>query len=126
MAYKLHCIPLGFLIKGKFMSTINSSNTSIASVLGLNPSKVNKSTGLPLGQPVGKNDPVSEFLAYQKLSPQEKMVDAILKKHGLTKEDLANLSPEDLKKIQDEIKAGLQTQMKQQLAEKGILLDISA
>lgn len=104
------------------MSTINTSNPSIASVLGFNPSKTNKSSPSPVGQ----NDPVSEFLAYQKLSPQEKMVDAILKKHGLTKEDLANLSPEDLKKIQDEIKAGLQTQMKQQLAEKGILLDISA
>ncbi len=72
------------------------------------------------------SDPITEFLAYQKLSPQEKIVDSILKKHGLTKEDLAKLSPEDLKKIQDEIKAELQQQTKQQLAEKGILLDMSA
>lgn len=73
-----------------------------------------------------QSDPVSEFLAYQKLSPQEKIVDAILKKHGLTKEDLANLSPEELKKIQDEIKAEIEQQTKQQLAEKGILVDLSA
>lgn len=72
------------------------------------------------------SDPVSEFLAYQKLSPQEKIVDAILKKHGLTKEDLAKLSPEDQKKIMDEIKAEIETQTKKQLAEKGILVDMSA
>lgn len=72
------------------------------------------------------SDPISDFLAYQKLTPQEKIVDSILKKYGLTKEDLANLSPEELKKVQEEIKIQIQNQTKQQLAEKGILLDISA
>lgn len=71
-------------------------------------------------------DPISDFLAYQKLSPQEKIVDSVLKKYGLTKEDLANLSPDELKKLQEEIKTQIQTQTKQQLAEKGILVDISA
>src|SRR3989338_1007550 len=72
------------------------------------------------------SDPISDFLAYQKLTPQEKIVDSILKKHCLTKEDLAKLSPEDQKKIMDEIKSEIETQTKKQLAEKGILVDMSA
>jgi len=101
-------------------------SNSITSILGgAGYTSPAKSGSLPAGSKVSK-DPVSEFLAYQKLSPQEKIVDSILKKYGLTKEDLANLSPEDLKKIQDEIKQEIQQQTKNQLAEKGILVDMSA
>ncbi|HAJ90083.1 MAG TPA: hypothetical protein DCM27_03585 [Rhodospirillaceae bacterium] len=103
-------------------STIPSNSPSIAASLFAPNSK----TGTYSSATKTVSDPVSEFLAYQKKTPQEKIVDSILKKYGLTKEDLAHLSPEDLKKIQDEIKSTIEKEMKAQLAEKGILVDLSA
>lgn len=101
-------------------------SNSISSILGgAGYTSPAKSGSLPTSLTT-KKDPESEFLAYQKLSPQEKIVDSILKKYGLTKEDLANLSPDELKKIQDEIKSQIQQQVKQQMAEKGLLIDMSA
>jgi hypothetical protein len=89
-------------------------------------SKLASNTSLSGTATKSNSDPISEFLAYQKLTPQEKIVDAILKKNGLTKEDLAKLPPDKQKKIMDEIKAEIQSQTKKQLAEKGILVDMSA
>lgn len=102
-------------------NTINPNTQSVAASL-FGTSK----TGTSGSATKVKSDPVAEFLAYQKQTPQEKMVDSILKKYGLTKEDLGNLPPDKLKQIQDEIKATILSQTKQQMAEKGILIDLSA
>lgn len=102
-------------------NTINPNTQSIAASLFSTTKTGNSGSATKIS-----SDPVSEFLAYQKQTPQEKIVDSILKKYGLTKEDLASLPPDKLKQIQDEIKATIMTQTKQQMAEKGILVDLSA
>lgn len=104
---------------------MSSTISTLTQQLFTQPSKAG-SLSLSNSKTPTATDTVSEFLAYQKLSPQEKIVDSILKKYGLTKEDLANLSPDDLKKVQEEIKQQILSQTKQQMAEKGILVDLSA
>ena len=71
-------------------------------------------------------DAIAEFLAYQKLSPEEKIRDSILKKYGYDKESYEKLSGEIKKKIEDQIQVELKQKAKNNLAEKGILVDMSA
>jgi hypothetical protein len=68
---------------------------------------------------------VAEFLAYQQKTPQEKIREAILQKLGLTEDSLKSLSGDTRKKVEEEIRAEFETLMKNSLAQKGILLDIS-
>lgn len=71
-------------------------------------------------------DVVAEFLAYQKLSPEDKIRDSILKKYGLDKDSFQKLSGEMKEKIEDQIQAELKLKAKNNLAEKGVLVDLSA
>lgn len=71
-------------------------------------------------------DVVAEFLAYQKMSPEEKIRDSILKKYGYDKESFEKLSGDMKKKIEDQIQAELKLKAKNSLAEKGVLVDLSA
>jgi hypothetical protein len=71
-------------------------------------------------------DPVSEFLAYQKLSPEQKVRDSILKKYGLDEEGFSKLSGDAKKKIEDQVKAEMLLKTKNNLAEKGVLIDMTA
>jgi len=68
---------------------------------------------------------IDQFLAYQHLSPQQKIRQAILEKLGMTEDGLKSLSPEARKKVEDEIKQEIEKQVKSNLAQKGILVDIT-
>ena len=68
---------------------------------------------------------IDQFLAYQHLTPQQKIRQAILEKLGITEDALNEMPPEARKKIEDEIKQEAENQVKQNLAKKGILLDIT-
>lgn len=83
-------------------------------------------TGMSSARIADTSDPVSEFLAYQKMSPQEKIRDAFLKKYGLTEESLSNLPSEKRAEIEEQIKQEILKEFKGKLAEKGILVDLSA
>lgn len=76
-------------------------------------------------KPSADKNAVEEFLAYQKKTPQEKIRESILQKLGLTEDSLKNMSTDARKKIEDEIKVEIEKMIKGNLAQKGILLDIS-
>lgn len=65
------------------------------------------------------------FLDYMKKSPGERMIDDILRSMGLTKEDLANMSPEEHSKIEAMIKEKVDAAM-QQATEKQLKKDEEA
>lgn len=68
---------------------------------------------------------IDQFLAYQDLTPQEKIRDSVLKKFGLTEDMLDTLSPDDRKLIEEDIKQEILSQVKDSMAKKGVLLDIT-
>jgi predicted phage-related endonuclease len=70
-----------------------------------------------------------EFLAYQKMTPAEKMRAAMLAKLGVTEEQLKAMSPEDRKKIEDQMKDMIKEQVMGGDKDKektGVLLDLKA
>ncbi len=73
-----------------------------------------------------EEDPVDAFMKFQKMSPAEKIRDSILKKMGLTEEQLASMPPElraeTEKQIADEIKKSVEAG----LAEKGLVVNLEA
>ena len=113
------------------MSSISSSfYASPASSLGSSSalgktqahSQANKSA-----QKTGSDEnAVSQFLAYQQLTPQQKLRQAILQKYNLTEETLQNLPAAERKKIEDDIKVEIEKQIKNNMAQKGILVDVLA
>lgn len=72
------------------------------------------------------NDAITQFLEYQKMTPEEKMRDAILKKLGMTEEDIAALSPDERAQIEEKIKDMMKEEIENKMAEKGILIDLSS
>ncbi len=71
-------------------------------------------------------DPIGEFLAYQKMSPQEKIRDAFLKKYGLTEEALAQMPADERAKIEEKIRQDILKELKGKMAENGVFVDVSA
>ncbi|WP_119422050.1 hypothetical protein [Desertibaculum subflavum] len=69
--------------------------------------------------------PRDEFLDYMKKSPGERMIEDILRSMGLTKEDLANMSPEERAKVEALIKEKVEAAM-QQATEKELKQDEAA
>lgn len=69
--------------------------------------------------------PRDEFLDYMKKSPGERMIEDILRSMGLTKEDLANMSPEARAKVEALIKEKVEAAM-QQATEKELKKDEAA
>ncbi len=104
------------------MSTINTSSpvsSLYSSSIGNKHAKSSTS-----GETTGSSI-IDQFLAYQHLSPQQKIRQAILEKLGLTEDDLKAMSPEARNKIEDEIKQDIEKQVKGNLAQKGILVDMT-
>jgi len=101
------------------MSNSITSSTAAYLTQGLGTSKSSAKTSTA-------KDPISEFLAYQKMTPQEKVRDALLKKHGLTEDTLAQLPADERAKIEEEIRQDILKEFKGKMAEKGILVDMSA
>lgn len=71
----------------------------------------------PTAQATGKSgqkeDVVQSFLEYMNKTPAERMEDAWLRQHGLTREQLAALPPEERKKIIDEMKEDIKRQVEE-------------
>jgi hypothetical protein len=105
----------------------NSITSGAAAYLtgGMTANKVAAKTSTATSSAPAK-DPVSEFLAYQKLTPQQKIRDAYLKRRDLTEDSLAQLPLKERMKIEEEIRQEILKEMQGKLAEKGILLDMSA
>ena len=72
-----------------------------------------------------KEDVESEFLAYARMSPAERMRDNILKSMGLTEDDVNAMSPADRQKLEDKIKELIKQQMEAAAKKKGQLLDVA-
>jgi hypothetical protein len=68
---------------------------------------------------------INEFLDYAKLSTGEKMLQAWLGKHGMTKEDFEGLSPEKQKKLMDEFKQDMEREANRKI-ENGVFASITA
>lgn len=105
----------------------NSINSGAAAYLagGITANKTAAKTSASAASAPAK-DPVSEFLAYQKLTPQQKIRDAYLKRRELTEEKLAQLPLKERMKIEEEIRQEILKEMQGKMAEKGILVDMSA
>ena len=106
------------------MSTITSSffTLPISSSGSLGKAHTNKSA-----QKSGSSDnDIAQFLAYQQLTPQQKLRQAILQKYNLTEETLQNLPAAERKKIEDDIKQEIEKKVKNNMAEKGVLVDMLA
>lgn len=58
------------------------------------------------------------FMDYMKKSPAERMEDNWLKAHGLTKEKLASMSPEEQEAIRKQMKSEIEASLKQQTEAK--------
>ncbi len=90
------------------------------------PSKSGVTTsGATTTKPASSDSAVQAFLDYQRLTPEQKIRKAILEKLHLTEEALKNLPPKERLKIEADIKNEIEKQMKQSLAQKGLLVDIS-
>jgi len=64
------------------------------------------------------------FLEIIHKSPAERMRDSFLKSHGLTEEDLANMSSTEREKIEDEIKRLIQEKFEREAEKKGRVADV--
>jgi hypothetical protein len=69
-----------------------------------------------------------DFLNYMKESPAERMVDAWLKAHGLTKQSLAALPPDKQNALMKEMAKDIADEIKQKAEskQKGVTTDVSA
>lgn len=64
------------------------------------------------------SDPVQDFLKYMQETPQQRMEDAWLHAHGLTREQLAAMSPRERQKILNQMKQDIEWQVKQSAEDK--------
>ncbi len=66
---------------------------------------------------VPDNDPVKQFTDFMKQTPEQRMQAAWLQRHGITPEEFAAMSPDEQKKILDQMRAEIEEEMKQKVAE---------
>lgn len=69
-------------------------------------------------------DTIADFLAFQKMSPEKKIREAILKKLGYTEDDLKAMSPQRLKEVEAKITQEMTQLINGKMAEKGIIVDM--
>ena len=65
------------------------------------------------------SDAVTTFLEYMRMTPEERYFEAILREKGLTKEDLANMPPEERERILREIREEMVNRMAVAAADRG-------
>lgn len=68
---------------------------------------------------------MEEFLSYQRMTPQQKIREAILKEYGLTEETLQQAPANARKRIEEEIQEEIKKMVKNNMAQKGILVDMT-
>lgn len=110
------------------MTTINPYTPySTAASGGTTPKNSSKNANSSMSNGAAQTgDAISQFLEYQKMTPEEKMRDAILKKLDMTEEGLAALPPEERAKVEEEIKQLIKEEIENRLAAKGTFINISA
>jgi hypothetical protein len=75
--------------------------------------------------PAKADTAVQDFLAYQHMTPAEKMRAAILGSMGLTEDALKGMDPKERQKIEDKIKALIRQQVEQSVEKKtGVAVDM--
>ncbi|MYN07156.1 hypothetical protein [Pseudoduganella aquatica] len=79
-----------------------------------------------MGGAAAKTNPVAELEAYMKMTPAERMRDALLKKLGISEEDLAAMPPEQRKSFEEKIGQLVQEEMQKADHKKGARIDTSA
>lgn len=103
--------------------SVNSSYSSVSypssSAIG------NKQANSAAKSSTQSDSVVEEFLSYQKLTPQQKIREAILKEYGLTEETLQQAPVNARKRIEEEIQEEIKKMVKNNMAQKGILIDIT-
>lgn len=87
----------------------------------------------PTDRPAGRNQagagssPVEEFLQYARMSPAERMRDAILKELGLSEEEVGNMDAEARAKVEEAIRQKVREKVSQSTeAQTGVLVDFAA
>ena len=107
------------------MTTINgySSSFGMSSLYG---ATTPKSTKTGMSATPAPSDSVAQFLAYQKMTPEQKLRDSILKKLGLTEDMLSAMPAQMRKEAEAKIQEDMTAMIKNKMAERGILVDITA
>lgn len=75
---------------------------------------------------LGAKKPADELEAYVKMTPAERMRDAMLKRMGVTEEELAAMPPEQRKGFEDKIGELVVEEMQQTAQKTGSRIDTSA
>lgn len=107
------------------MTTINGYSSSF----GMSPlyqATTPKSAKTGLSSAQSSSDAVSQFLAYQKMTPEQKLRDSVLKKLGLTEDTLSAMPAQTRKEAEAKIQDEMAAMIKNKMAERGILVDITA
>ncbi|MBB5046692.1 hypothetical protein HNR60_001440 [Rhodopseudomonas rhenobacensis] len=106
----------GFISPTSFMTASSPASTRLTKDDG----SLTKSKPTP-------QTPEEKFLAYAKMTPAEKLRDAILKSIGVTEEELKNMSPKEREAIENKIKEKIKEAAENQTDKKtGFITDISA
>lgn len=84
--------------------------------------------GSAAGRNSGAGKAVSDFLAYAKETPAQRMREAILKSMGLSEDDLKGMSPEKRKAVEETIQERIKQALEEAAAKgkKGLVADVSA
>ncbi len=105
------------------VSTFNAANFSAASVTRNPASAQDANNSANANQAPSAAD---IFKNYMKMTPAERMEDAWLKSHGLTKEKLDKMSPSDREAVMKQMKDEIEQNLKQQTEQKGQQVDVLA
>ena len=73
-----------------------------------------------------KSSVEADFLKYAKMTPFDRMRAGILKSMNLTEDDLAKMSPDQRKAVEEKIRDAIEKQLEKQGQKTGSLVDLSA
>jgi len=79
-----------------------------------------------MGGAAAKTNPVAELDAYMKQTPAERMREALLKKLGVSEEELAAMPPQQRKAFEDKLGALVKEELAKSEQSKGGRIDTSA
>ena len=110
---------------------ITASTGSLAAALGkvdaTTTSAASSASSITAAPQTEKSSTADAFRDYMKMNPAERMEEAWLKRHGLTKEDLKNMPAEEQAAVRDAMAKDIQAQLEQQAGgKKGTVADILA
>ena len=75
---------------------------------------------------VAKPNPEAELEAYVKMTPAERIHEALMKKLGLSDDDLAKMTPEQRKSFEEKIGKLVQEELEKSTQKTGTRIDTSA